>query len=138
MVRQSHQAKKPEKLNPKIRATPLRRPMEASSPIVLNEKGLSGRRLSDAVILCATTLPSRIACCAVGGCDFPGCLASGTNPQSPTAHTPGQPGTSKNWFTKTRPHSFLQGSEETSGLGTVPAVHTKVLAGMGLPLVRKI
>src|ERR1043166_4763148 len=117
IVRHSHQAKKPEKLNPKIRATPLRRPMEASSPMVLNEKGFSGRRYSDATIFCATTLPSRMACCAVGGCDFPGWLASGTNAQSPTAHTPGQSGTCKNSFTNTRSHSFSQGREETSGLG---------------------
>src|SRR5690348_1651534 len=79
-----------------------------------------------------------MACCAVGGYDFPGRIASGTNAQSPTAHTPGQPGTPKNWFTNTRPHSFAQGREETNGLGTVPAVHTKVLAGIDVPPVRKI
>src|SRR5260370_10242919 len=112
--------------------------MAASSPMVLNEKGFSGRLQSDAAILCATTLPSRMACCAVGGCDFPGCLVLGTSPQSPTAQTPGQPGTCKNSFTSTRPRSFSQGREETSGLGTVPAVHTRVLAGIGMLPVRKI
>src|SRR5947207_59077 len=52
-----------------------------------------------------------MACCAVGGCDFPGCLASGTKAQSPTAHTPGQAGTSKNWFTNTTPHSYYKGKQ---------------------------
>src|SRR5882672_615345 len=112
--------------------------MEASSPRVLNEKTFSGRWYSDAVIFCATTLPWRMACCAVGGCDSPGRLMSGTNPQSPTAQTPGQPGTCKHSFTSTRPHSFSQGREETNGLGTVPAVHTRVLAGIGLLPLRKI
>ena len=38
------QVKKPEKLKPKIRATPMRRPTEASSPMVLNENDFKGRR----------------------------------------------------------------------------------------------
>src|SRR5205809_1190018 len=55
---------------------------------------------------------------------------SGTNAQSPTAQTLGQSGTRKNWFTTTRPRSFAQGSEKMRGLGTVPAVHTKVRVGI--------
>src|SRR5690348_16355074 len=54
MVRQSHQAKKPEKLTPKIRATPVRRPIDPSSPMVLNEGGCSGRSESAAAMLRAT------------------------------------------------------------------------------------
>ena len=58
-------------------------------------------------------------------------LMSGTEVQFPTAQTSGQSGTCKNWFTSIRPRSFAQGSEEISGLGTVPAVHTKVRHGIG-------
>ena len=42
---------------------------------------------------------------------------SGTNAQSPTAHTSGQSGTRKNSFTSNRPRSFAQGSEAISGTG---------------------
>src|SRR5882724_5020050 len=62
---------------------------------------------------------------------------SGTNAQSPTAQTLGQSGTPKNWFTSNRPRSFAQGSEEMMGLGTVPAVHTKVRDGIETPSVKK-
>src|SRR6266576_492851 len=62
---------------------------------------------------------------------------SGTNVQSPTAQTSGQSGTCKNWFTTIRPLSFAQGSEEISGLGTVPAVHTKVRHGIGTCWAKK-
>src|SRR5438477_13116303 len=62
---------------------------------------------------------------------------SGTNAQSPTAQTLGQSGTPKNWFTSNRPRSFAQGSEEMIGLGTVPAVHTKVRDGIETPSVKR-
>src|SRR2546430_2362573 len=86
----------------------MRRPIDASSPIVLNENDFKGRSESEAAIFCATMFPSRMACCAVRGCDFPGFLISGTNAQSPTAQTLGQSGTCKNWFTSSRPCSFGQ------------------------------
>jgi hypothetical protein len=111
----------------------MRRPIEASSPIVLNENDFKGRSESDAAIFCATMFPSRMACCAVRGCDFPGFLISGTNAQSPTAQTLGQSGTCKNWFTSSRPCSFGHGSEKMSGLGTAPAVHTKLRVGIERP-----
>src|SRR5467141_5100614 len=116
-----------------MRAAPMRRPIEASSPIVLNENDFKGRSESDAAIFCATMFPSRMACCAVRGCDFPGFLISGTNAQAPTAQTLGQSGTLKNWFTSNRPRSFAQGSDEMMGLGTVPAVHTRVRDGIETP-----
>src|SRR6266480_5531832 len=62
-----------------------------------------------------------------------GFLVSGTNAQSPTAQTSGQSGTRKNWFTTNRPRSFAQGSDEMMGLGTVPAVHTRVRDGIETP-----
>src|SRR5437763_10208497 len=62
---------------------------------------------------------------------------SGTNAQSPTAHTLGQSGTCKNWFITIRPLSFAQGSGEISGLGTVPAVHTSVRDGIATPSAKK-
>src|SRR2546430_4956219 len=62
---------------------------------------------------------------------------SGTNAQSPTAQTLGQSGTPKNWFTSNRPRSFAQGSEEMMGLGTVPAVHTKVRDGIETSSVKR-
>src|SRR5438552_16360365 len=77
--------------------------------------------------------PSRMACCEVRECDFPGFLMSGTNAQSPTAQTLGQSGTCKNWFTSSRPCFFGHGSEKMSGLGTAPAVHTKLRVGIERP-----
>src|SRR2546423_14378270 len=62
---------------------------------------------------------------------------SGTNAQSPTAHTLGQPGTRKNSFTSNRPRSFAHGSEAMMGLGTVPAVHTSVRDGIATPSAKK-
>src|SRR6266853_1318048 len=62
---------------------------------------------------------------------------SGTNAQSPTAQTLGQSETRKNWFTSIRPRSFAQGSEEIMGLGTVPAVHTKVRDGIETPSAKR-
>src|SRR5437868_4863513 len=115
----------------------MRRPIEASSPMVLNENDFKAPPESTAAILYATTLPSRMACCAVGGWDLPGVLMSGTNAQSPTAQTLGQSGIRKNWFTSNRPRSFAQASEETMGLGTVPAVHTKVRDGIETPSVKR-
>src|SRR5260370_42715362 len=61
----------------------------------------------------------------------------GTNAQAPTNKTLGQSGTPKNWFTSNRPRSVAQGSEEMMGLGTVPAVHTKVRDGIETPSVKK-
>src|SRR5213593_3680754 len=55
---------------------------------------------------------------------------SGTNAQSPTAQTSGQSVTRRNSLTRIRPRSFVQGSERIRGLGTVPAVHTKVRDGI--------
>src|SRR5207244_612426 len=126
VTRHDHAAEEVEKLTPKARATAVRQPIEASSPMVLNENDFRGRPKNPAAIFCATTLPSRMACCAVGGCDCPGFLISGTKAQSPAAQTSGRSQTCKNWFTTIRPRSFEQGSEEISGLGTVPAVHTRV------------
>src|SRR5260370_39801815 len=62
---------------------------------------------------------------------------SGTNAQAPTAQTLGHSGTRENWSTSNRPRSFAQGSEEMIGLGTVPAVHTKVRDGIETPSVKK-
>src|SRR5262249_329185 len=134
--RHIHQAKNPEKLNPKIRATPIRRPIEARSPIILNENARSERPDSAATIFWATILPSRIACWAVGGCDFRPFLMSGTNAQSPMAHTLGQSGSCKNWFTTNRPFSFELGIDDMSGLGTMPAVQTKVRDEIEVPSLR--
>src|SRR6266853_1222240 len=58
---------------------------------------------------------------------------SGTNAQSPTAQTSGQSGTRKNWSTRIRPRSFPQESGRIRGLGTVPAVQTKVRDGIATP-----
>ena len=70
-VRHSHQAKKPEKLTPATRATPVRLPMAASCPIVRKVNGTAGFPLMHAAMFRAAVFASRIACCAVGGCGFP-------------------------------------------------------------------
>src|SRR5437762_11914236 len=70
MPRQRNQARNPEKFTPRIRATPVRRPIAASSPIVLKLNGFFGSPETLATMLCATTFPSRDACCAVGVPEF--------------------------------------------------------------------
>src|SRR5438876_4585035 len=77
-------------------------------------------------MLRARTRPCRNACCAVGGYGLP-VLGSGTEAQSPTAQTPGQPGTSIYSLVAMRPRSFVHGTVFTIGCGAVPAVQTRVL-----------
>src|SRR5438067_1166440 len=62
---------------------------------------------------------------------------SGTNAQSPKAHTLAQPGTRKNSYTSNRPRCFAHGSEAMMGLGTVAAVHTSVRHGIATPSAKK-
>src|SRR4030095_6295345 len=126
MVRHSHQAIKPEKFTPMMRATPVRLPIEASAPIVLNSKRLPRPPLSAATIFSATIFPWRNACCAVGGQALP-VAASGTAAQSPSAHTPGNSATSRNSFVTSRPHSLEQFNVDSSGFGETPAVQTSRL-----------
>ena len=80
----------PEKFTPRIRATPVRRPIAASCPSVLNLNGFFGLPSTLAMMLCARTLPSRDACCAVGGQKSP-VAGSGTSAQSPSAQRPSWP-----------------------------------------------
>ena len=109
-----------------MRATPVRRPSEASSPMVLNENDRSERPEIVAAMFCATSLPSRMACWAVGGWAWPGFPISGTKAQSPTAQTSLQPRTCRN-----EPFSLAHGTEETIGDGTVPAVQIRVRQATG-------
>src|ERR1044071_8524573 len=67
MVRHIHQAVKPEKLKPKMRATPVRRPIAASWPMVEKENGFSATPRTLAMMFCARVFPCRSACCAAGG-----------------------------------------------------------------------
>src|SRR5207302_3889715 len=69
--------------------------------------------------------------------ELPGSVMSGTDAQCPNAQKFGHSGTPKKWSTSNRPCSFSQGSEEMRGLGTVPAVHTKVRDGIETPSVKK-
>ncbi len=81
----------PENLKPRISATPRRRPIVASNPRILNLKGCRGSPRRVAAMLFASTLASRMACCAVGGWNLPGFRTSGTSAiaQCPNAGTVG-------------------------------------------------
>ena len=92
----------PQKLKPKMRATPMRRPVESSRPIASNETDFKGRPTRAVATFCATTSPLRMACCAVGGSRFP--------------RIPDNVG-----------HKAQPGDD---GPGAVPAVHTKLRAGI--------
>src|SRR6266446_1376366 len=78
-----------------------------------------------AIMLRATTLPSRDACCAVGGQYLP-VAGSGTSAQSPSAQRPSTPSTFKFELTLTRPRSFSHGTRSRIGFGEMPAVQTSV------------
>src|SRR6266516_2056796 len=69
-----------------------------------------------AIMLQATTLPSRDACCAVGGQYLP-VAGSGTSAQSPSAQRPSTLSTFKFELTLTRPRSFSHGTRSRIGLG---------------------
>src|SRR6266699_6312890 len=78
-----------------------------------------------AIMLRATTLPSRDACCAVGG-QYPPVAESGTNAQSPSAQRPSTPSTSRLTFTLIRPRSFGHATRSSVGFGETPAVQINV------------
>src|SRR5215469_14107368 len=99
--------------------------MAASAPRVLKLNGFFGVPQTLATLLCATTLPSRYACCAVGGQYLP-VAGSGTSAQSPSAQTPSTPSTSRFAFTLIRPRSFGQGIRSRIGFGDMPAVQINV------------
>src|SRR5207249_11788643 len=101
-------------------------------PIVEKTKGFVLPPRRAAIMVSASTLPWRKACCAVGGQDFP-VVRSGTAAQSPSAHRPGQSATSRYSFTARRPRSFLHSRPCKSGLGDVPAVQTSVLVSIIVP-----
>src|SRR5262245_33857656 len=103
-----------------MRATPVRRPMEAKSPRVLKVKGFKAAPRALATRLYASSLPSREACCAVGGCQPP--APSGIIAQSPNAQTPGNPSTCRQSFTLRRLRSLGNANPFSKGLGEVPAV----------------
>src|SRR5262245_21153554 len=115
----------PEKLIPIILATPVLFPMDAISPIVSNSNGFFLPPRMEAIMFFASTLPCRIACCAVGGYGFP-VRGFGIDAQSPSAQTSGHSGSARNSFTDTFPCSFGQGREARRGLGATPAVQMSV------------
>src|SRR5438552_16215258 len=78
-----------------------------------------------AIMLRATTLPSRDACCAVGGQYLP-VDGSGTSEQSPSAQRPPTPSTFKFELTLTRPRSFSHGTRSSIGYRDMPAVQISV------------
>src|SRR5919198_6562176 len=125
MPRQRNHARNPEKFTPRIRATPVRRPIAASAPSVLKLNGVFGAPQTLAIMFRATTFPSREACCAVGGQYLP-VAGSGTSAQSPSAQTLSTPSTSRFEFTLIRPRSFGQGTRFKIGFGDIPAVQTNV------------
>src|SRR6266568_7041404 len=90
-----------------------------------------------AIILRATTLPSRDACCAVGGQYLP-VAGSGTSAQSPSAQRPSTPSTFKFELTLTRPRSFSHGTRSRIGFGDMPAVQTSVELTIFSPLLSSI
>src|SRR5215831_4314221 len=99
--------------------------MAASAPSVLKLNGFLGVPQTLATILCATTLPSRDACCAVGGQYFP-VAGSGTSAQSPRAQRPANSSTCRFAFTLMRPRSFGQETRSRIGFGEMPAVQINV------------
>src|SRR6266487_7204371 len=90
-----------------------------------------------AIMLRATILPSRDACCAVGGQYLP-VAGSGTNAQSPSAHKPSTLSTSRFAFTLIRPRSFGHGTRSRIGFGDIPAVQTSVELTIFSPLLSPI
>ncbi len=101
--------------------------------MVRKVKGFGGRAASDARdILRAQPCPREWRVAAVGGWDFPGWIEVGHEHAIPDRPDPGPIGDLEEIsFTRTRPQSFWQGSEATSGLGMVPAVQIRVRAGTG-------
>src|SRR6201998_2502260 len=87
-----------------------------------------------ATIFFATTAPSLIACCAVGGYGLP-VFGSIINAQSPSANTPLYLGTSKYLSTTILPLllSCVHTRLETSDAGATPPDHIIVFVGTSLP-----
>ncbi len=82
----------------------------------------------------ATSLPSRSACCAVGGYGLSLLYASGIWAQSPTAQTLVSPLTWSVLSATTAPALLCShGSVSSSGLGRFPAVQTRVRDGIRPP-----
>src|SRR6516165_5739456 len=135
MLRHNNQATNPEKLKPKMLATPERRPIAASWPMVANENFLLVPPRSVAPMLWATTRAWRSACCAVGGKNLP-LRSSGMSAQSPSAQTLGQPGTASVESTQMRPRSRWHGSDASCGLADVPAVQITILERRKVPSLK--
>src|SRR5260370_40607167 len=102
--------------------------MTHSEPSESKWNGLPGIPDNAARIFVAIVWASRSANWAVGGHGFP-VFPSLTAAQSPSAQTPGYPGTERERPTTTAPRLFFSNASDFSnGLGAVPAVHIRVSA----------
>src|SRR6185436_6618996 len=101
--------------------------------MVVNVNGAVLCPRTAATMFFAQCTASRKACCAVGVWGLP-VLELGIHAQSPTAQTPGNPGTSNVLSTRTRPFSLLQGRVCNTVGGVTPAVQTSVCAARISPV----
>src|SRR5258708_39256166 len=125
-----HKARKVDTENTSDSGTPANRCQQTKS--IESERVKSLPRVF-AMMFCASTLPSREACCAVGGW-YPPC-SSGIMAQSPSAQIPGYPSTPIAGLTLSRCRSFGRGSSSSKGCGAAPAVQTKVKLLIRVPSV---
>ena len=113
---------------PSVRRKPYDGRPRRARPANRSEMVPAARPCKTARIFRASTRASRRANCAVGGHGLP-VLPSLSAAQSPTAHTPGCPGTAIVLSTTTAPRrSVSRGNVRSNGFGAVPAVQTSVRA----------
>src|SRR5713101_5088334 len=129
MVRHRNQASAPEICRPKISATAERLPSEPILPSPLKSKARRRPPRMVATMFPASTCAWRVACCAVGGDEPPSGV--GIEAQSPSAQTPGNPGTSSSGVTWMRPPRALGSfTASITGWGNDGTVDTNVRVPM--------
>src|SRR3989442_412820 len=137
MVRHRNQASAPEICRPKISATAERLPSEPILPSPLKSKARRRPPRMVATMFPASTCAWRVACCAVGGDEPPSGV--GIEAQSPSAQTPGNPGTSCSGVTWMRPPRALGSfTASITGWGNDGTVDTnvRVIDAVKLPKAR--